>query len=83
MITGKYLVRPLLSIQQHLEDGELENVYWITGTEIPADGLTKLCSEMGPFWLPWEQAGLGLVFCVPSWGWHPGNDAPFSLSLAV
>ena len=31
-----------------MEDGELENVYWIPGTENPADGLTKLRSEMGP-----------------------------------
>ena len=37
-----------LSIQRFLEDGELENVYWIPGTENPADGLTKLRSEMGP-----------------------------------
>ncbi len=48
MITEKYLVRHFLSIQQSLEDGELENVYWIPGTENPADGLTKLRSEMGP-----------------------------------
>ena len=47
-ITEKYLVRHFLSIQQFLEDGELENVYWIPGTENPADGLTKLRSEMGP-----------------------------------
>ena len=48
MVTEKYLVRRFLSIQQFLEDGELENVYWIPGTENPADGLTKLRSEMGP-----------------------------------
>ena len=48
MITEKYLVRHFLSIQQFLEDGELENVYWLPGTENPADGLTKLRSEMGP-----------------------------------
>ena len=48
MVTEKYLVRHFLSIQQFLEDGELENVYWIHGAENPADGLTKLRSEMGP-----------------------------------
>ena len=37
-----------LSIQQSLGDGELENVYWFPGTEYPADGLTKLRSELGP-----------------------------------
>ena len=48
MITEKYLVRHFLSIQQFLDEGELENVYWIPGVENPADGLTKLRSEMGP-----------------------------------
>ena len=48
MVTEKYLVRHCLSFQQFLEDGELENVYWIPDTENPADGLTKLRSEMGP-----------------------------------
>ena len=48
MVTEKYLVCHFLRIQQFLEDGELENVYWIPGTENPADGLTKLRSEMGP-----------------------------------
>ena len=48
MVTEKYLVRHLLSSQQFLGDGELGNVYWIPGTENPADGLTDLRSEMGP-----------------------------------
>ena len=48
MVTEKYLARHFLSIQQFLEEGELENVYWIPGVENPADGLTKLRSEMGP-----------------------------------
>ena len=48
MVTEKYLVRHFLGIQQSLEEGELENAYWIPGTENPADGLTMLRSEMGP-----------------------------------
>ena len=36
------------SVQQLLEDGELETVYWLPGVKNPADGLTKLRSEMGP-----------------------------------
>ena len=48
MVTGKYLARHFLSIQQFREDGELENVYWLPGTENPADGLTRVGSEMGP-----------------------------------
>ena len=49
MITEKCLVRHFLSIQQSLADGELESVYWIPGTANPADGLTTLRREMGPF----------------------------------
>ena len=48
MVTEKYLVRHFLGIQQSLEEGELKNVYWISGAENPADGLTKLRIEMGP-----------------------------------
>ena len=48
VLIEKYLVRHFLGIQQSLEEGELENAYWIPGTENPADGLTKLRSEMGP-----------------------------------
>ena len=48
MVTEKYLVRHLLSIQQFIDEGELENVYWIPGVENPADGRAKLRSEMGP-----------------------------------
>ena len=54
MITEKYLVRHFLSIQQFLDEGELGNVYWIPGVENPADGLTKLRSEMGPIMTPLE-----------------------------
>ena len=48
MVTEKYLARHLLNIQQCIEDGELENAYWLPGAENPADGLTKIKSEMGP-----------------------------------
>ena len=54
MITGKYLVRHFLSIQQFIEEGDLDNVYWIPGTENPADGLTKIRREMGPILAPLE-----------------------------
>ena len=46
MVAEKYLVRHFLSIQQALEEGELENAYWLPGTENPADGLTKVRSDM-------------------------------------
>ena len=48
MIAEKYVVRHFLRIQQFIEEGDLDNVYWIPGTENPADGLTKIRSEMGP-----------------------------------
>ena len=48
MIAEKYLVRHFLSIQQFLEDGELDNVYWLPGLENPADSLTKVRCEMVP-----------------------------------
>ena len=46
MAAEKYLVRHFLSIQQALEEGDLENAYWPPGTENPADGLTKVRSDM-------------------------------------
>ena len=48
MVTGKYVARHFLSIQQFIKEGELGNVYWLPGTENPADGHTKIKSEMGP-----------------------------------
>ena len=44
----KYLVRHFLSIQQSLDNNELDNIYWLPGTEKPADGMTKVRSEMPP-----------------------------------
>ena len=48
MVTEKFLARHFLSIQQALEQKELDNVYWIPGKGNPADGLTKLRSEILP-----------------------------------
>ena len=48
MITEKYLARHCLSIQQSLDNNELDNIYWLPGTENPADGMTKVKSEMSP-----------------------------------
>ena len=39
-ITEKFLVRHFMSIQQALEEKELNTVFWIPGKENPADGLT-------------------------------------------
>ena len=57
MITEKYLIRHFLSIQQFVEDGELDSIYWIPGVENPADGLTKIKSEMGPILSLLETGG--------------------------
>ena len=48
MVSGKYVVRHVSSIQQFIEDGELENANWLPGAENPPDGLSKIKSEMGP-----------------------------------
>ena len=48
MITEKYLVRHFLGIQQSLDHGELDNIFWLPGTENPADGMTKVKSDMPP-----------------------------------
>ena len=41
-------MRHFLSIQQSLDNNELDNIYWLPGTENPADGVTKMKSEMSP-----------------------------------
>ena len=47
-VTGRFLARHFTSIQQALEEKELNNVFWIPGKENPADGLTKMRSEILP-----------------------------------
>ena len=46
--TEKFLTRHFRSIMDALENGALGNIAWIPGTENPADGLTKISSELGP-----------------------------------
>ena len=46
--TEKFVTRHFLSIMDALESGDLGNVAWIPGTENPADGVTKISSELGP-----------------------------------
>ena len=46
--TEKFLTRHFRSIMDALDSGDLGNVAWIPGTENPADGLTKISSELGP-----------------------------------
>ena len=65
MITEKYLVRHFLSIQQSFEDKELDNVYWLPGTENPADGATKVKSEVLP-----------VLTLLESGEFHPGTLRP-------
>ena len=48
MIAEKYLERHFLSIQQALGEGDLENAYWLPGTENPADSLTKVRGDVVP-----------------------------------
>ena len=48
LITEKFLVRHFLAVQQAIEIQGLGNVCWIPGRGDPADGLTKLHSEIVP-----------------------------------
>ena len=48
VVAEKNLVRRFLSIQQAWEEGESENAYQLPGAENPADGLTKVRSDMVP-----------------------------------
>ena len=48
MVAERFLVRCVSIIQQSLGDGDLENAYWLTGTESPADGLTKVQNDAVP-----------------------------------
>ena len=49
-----------LSTQQAKEEGDLENAYWLPGTENDADGSTKVRSEMVPLLRLLESGGLCL-----------------------
>ena len=46
IIAEKYLERHFACIQQALEEGDLENAYWLPGMEDPADSSTKVRNEM-------------------------------------
>ena len=50
----KFLTRYLRITMDALGTGDLGNVAWVPGTENPADGLTKVKSEIGPFLNPLE-----------------------------
>ena len=41
-------MRHFLGIQQTLENGDLDNVYWLLGLGNPAGGTTKIKSDMIP-----------------------------------
>ena len=45
-VAEKFLVRHFFSIQHALGAGELEDVFWLPGTEYPADGLSKVRGDM-------------------------------------
>ena len=63
------------------KDGEMGNVYWIPGVMNPADGLTRLRSEMGPLLTLFAQVDFSRAFYVLSQAWHPASCGAYSLSL--
>ena len=44
----EYPVRDFLSTQRAVEGGDLDTAFWLPGVETPADGLTKVRSDMVP-----------------------------------
>ena len=66
MIAEKYLVRHFLRIQQAFEESDLENASWLLGREAPADGLTKVRSDM-----------VLLLRLLESGRFYPGQLRPF------
>ena len=48
LVAGKFPVRRFLALQQAIELNELDNAYWIPGLGNPADGFTKLKSDLAP-----------------------------------
>ena len=48
LIAGKFPVRHFLATQQAIGLEELGNVYWLPGLGNPADGLTKIKSDLAP-----------------------------------
>ena len=56
MLAEQYLARYFLRIQQALEKGEVDNAYWLPGTENSAYGFTKVRSDMAPSCDNWKPA---------------------------
>ena len=48
MAAEKFLVRRFSGSKQALEEGDLDNAFWLPGAENPADGLTKVRSDLVP-----------------------------------
>ena len=48
--SGPFLetIAPYESSNRKSEDKELDNIYWLPGTGSPADGMTRMKSEMSP-----------------------------------
>ena len=65
MISEKYLARRFFGTQQSLESGDVDIVYSVPGLGNPADGLTKLESDMVP-----------LIPLQGSVAFRPSNSTP-------
>ena len=57
MIAGKSSARPFLRTRQAFGEGELDTANLVPGTGSPADGLTKVRSEMVPLVLLLLESG--------------------------
>ena len=61
MVAEKCLARHFLGTQQSLDSGDLDNDYWLSGLENPADGSTRVKSNMATWLRP-----------LVSGAFHPG-----------
>ena len=87
MADEKYLVRSFSRIKQALGQGELDGIYWLLGTEHPADGPTKVRSDMGPLLRILESGRFnpGTLRLLKGVSWKGGLDGvnPLLLSSRV
>ena len=65
MAAAKYLIRRILEIQQSLQSGNLDNVHWLPGLEVPADGTTGVKSDVIPLLRLLEPGAFHPAFLRP------------------
>ena len=55
MVTERFLFRHFPCSRQVIGEGELEHVFWFPGLESPADGMTRVKSDVYLFFVFWGR----------------------------